>query len=58
MRDFREWATHRCEEATHGREEAPHRRRDIAATATLQLKEYTEPVNNVMKPQQPLNLLR
>ncbi len=32
--------------------------RDIAATATLQLKEYTEPVNNVMKPQQPLNLLR
>jgi beta-glucosidase len=32
--------------------------RDIAATATLQLKEYTEPVNNVMKPQQSLNLLR
>jgi len=32
--------------------------RDIHATATLRLNEYTERVNNVMAPQQALNLLR
>ena len=31
--------------------------RDIAATASLKLAEYTEKVNDVMKPQQQLNLL-
>ena len=32
--------------------------RDIQATATAKLAEYTEKVNNVMAPQQPLNLLK
>jgi beta-glucosidase len=30
---------------------------DIRCTAAVRLSQYTEPVNNVMAPQQPLNLL-
>ena len=32
--------------------------RDIAATATLKLAEYTEKTTNALAPQQPLNLLK
>ena len=31
--------------------------RDIKATIPLKIKEYTEKVNNVLAPKQPLNLL-